>query len=145
VVAEVSELRLQRADRNALVRLRTEAPSEAFYRLAWREAPLPDAVGGLPEGGWVVVGARGAMAAALCARLPNSVLTTTTDLPAALAEAGKVAGIVCLWEAGAEEAPPATALRVATEGLSVVKALAGRTPPVRLWWVTEAAVAVREG
>lgn len=144
VLAEVTGLRVQRADRDALRRTTTEVTSEAFYRLAWQEAPLPDTAGALPEGSWLVVGESGATATALCARLPNSVLIATADIQAAFEGAGKVAGVVCLWEAGANEATPATALRVATDGLSAVQALASRAP-VRLWWVTEAAVAVRDG
>jgi NAD(P)-dependent dehydrogenase (short-subunit alcohol dehydrogenase family)/RimJ/RimL family protein N-acetyltransferase/acyl carrier protein len=52
--------------------------------------------------------------------------------------------VVCLWETRADEAVPAAAQRVATDGLAVVQALRGRSP-VRLWWVTTGAAAVEPG
>jgi acyl transferase domain-containing protein len=144
VVAQVTELRLQRADRDALRRGTAEAPPEAFYRLEWREAPLPEALPVRPEGSWVVVAAPGSeLAAMLTARLGQSVLTEPNGLAATLAAASSVAGVICLWESRAEEVP-AAALRVATEGLLVVQALQNRAP-VRLWWATTGAVAVEPG
>jgi acyl transferase domain-containing protein/acyl carrier protein len=148
VIAEVKELRLQRANREILQRGATLAPAAALdqlaWQLAWQEAPLPDASTTPVAGTWVVVAAAGsAAAAALAARLVRSVVTEPLGLAAALALAAPVAGVICLWEAGAD-AIPAAAQRVATEGLAVVRALQGG-PPARLFWVTTGAVAVNTG
>ncbi len=145
VLVEVTDLRLRPADREALRRVNGEPPIEAFYQLSWREAPLPAAARTQGDGIWVVVAApASAAAAALEARLASCVVTEPAGLAATLAGATSVAGVVCLWEASAGEAPPATALRVATLGLAVVRALLDRAP-VRLWWVTPGAVAVHGG
>jgi acyl transferase domain-containing protein/acyl carrier protein len=159
VVAEVSGFSVRRAPREAFLARDAGASGGALYRLSWRESPLPAnenpgaarSEGADPNenegaaGTWIVVGAAGsASALALSARLPHGVLTEPSGLAAVLATEASVAGVVCVWEARAEEAPPATALRVATEALSVVHALLGRAP-VRLWWVTSATVPVHEG
>ncbi|WP_437873438.1 SDR family NAD(P)-dependent oxidoreductase [Sorangium sp. So ce363] len=144
VVVEATGMRFQRADREALRRVSAEAPPEAFYRLEWRESLLADAPAGRPEGSWIVVAAAGsAAAAALAARLGRCVVTEPAGIEAALAGGAPAAGVVCLWEAGAKEEPPAAAQRVASEGLAVVQALQGGAP-LRLWWVTTSAVAVED-
>ncbi len=145
VLAEVSELRLQRADRAALGRVRTETLVETFYRLDWREVPLPEGAGPSLQGRWVVVAAAdSAAAAALATRLGSVVVTQPSGLGAALARASSIAGVVCLWERGTKEDTVSTAQRVAAEGLLVVQALLGRGP-VHLVWVTTGTVAVEPG
>jgi polyketide synthase 12/epothilone polyketide synthase D len=84
VVVEVTGLRLQRADREALRRVNVEAAAEAFYQLEWREVPLPDVPVGRLEGWWVVVAtAESAAAASLAARLENCLVTEPSGLRSA--------------------------------------------------------------
>src|SRR5262249_51895457 len=99
VLAGVTELRVRHTQREALGGAQAEAGAEAFYQLAWHEAPLADPVGALPEGSWVVVATAGSVAAtALAARRVDTVVTEPTDLETALAGMAKVADVVCLWE-----------------------------------------------
>ena len=145
VVAEVSELRFQHADRRALRTGTADALDEAFCRLSFRKAPLLDAPGAPPEGVWVVVGGAGSTAAAqLSARLGSSVSTEPSHLAAVLAQSAPIAGVICLWEADPTIGIPTAAQQVAIDGLTVVQTLQGRAK-VRLFWVTQGAVAVQEG
>nr|WRX36515.1 hypothetical protein [Cystobacterineae bacterium] len=142
VVAEVKALRFRQADREALRRANHEAPSEAFYRLEWRETLLAEVQAPRAEGNWVVVAGAGShLAAELVERLGRGVVIEPSGLTTALKAESAIAGVVCLWEGGAGEEAPVAAHRVAVEGLAVVQALQERAP-VRLWWVTPGAVAV---
>ncbi len=139
VVAQVADLRLQRVNMQAL---RTEAPSEAFYRLDWRQTKLVSKTETAHAGIWVVVAiASSRLAVALSARLSPVLRTDAAGLGTTLDHLANVAGVVCLWEPGADEPIPSAAQRLATEALSVVQALQGR-PPMRLWWVTTHAIAI---
>ena len=139
VVARVIGLRLQPASRAAL-----QAVDGAVHRLEWREVGSPDGVIAADRR-WIVVAAEGSgIAAGLVAGLGRHVRTSPSGLAAALdAEAGP-AGVICAWDVDDGEHVPAAALRVASEGLAVVQALAGRAGH-RLWWVTRGAVAVTPG
>nr|WP_246357067.1 non-ribosomal peptide synthetase/type I polyketide synthase [Pyxidicoccus fallax] len=142
VVAEVKELRFRQADKEALRRVKRDAPVEAFYRLEWRETPLAEAPPVRAEGSWVVVASpESSLASELVARLGRGVVVPPSGVAAALAAESAVAGVVCLWQGRTGEAAPVAAQRVAAEGLAVVQALRGGKP-VRLWWVTPGAVAV---
>src|SRR5262249_30926990 len=140
--AKVTDMRLQRADRRALQRGRAGTPSGALYRLDWRQTPLTTMPPTRPAGAWVVVAGAGSKAAIeLSAQIKGCILTDPAGLGAALDSLASGAGMVCLWEAHAEETTPIAAQRIATEGLSVVQALRGRAP-ARLLWVTRGAIAV---
>jgi acyl transferase domain-containing protein/NADPH:quinone reductase-like Zn-dependent oxidoreductase/acyl carrier protein len=144
VVAEVTDLRFQRADPKALQRRSAQAPVDAFYQLEWREAPLPDVPQNPAPESWVVVANVGSEhAAALSERLGRCTVVEPAGLEVAVA-ASPGAGVICLWEARADEPTPVAAQRIAIEGLAVVQALSSR-PPVQLWWVTFGAVAVEPG
>ena len=144
VLAEVTGLRLQRADREKLRRSQPAFGDEAFFALKWQNAPLPPAPAAQLDGLWIVVSdSESAAAAALSTRLARWVRCAPAELAGALAASSPVAGIVCLWESGSEPVA-AAAQRLAADCLQVVHALHGGTP-VRLWWVTTGAVAVYEG
>jgi polyketide synthase 12/epothilone polyketide synthase D len=145
VVAEVEGFVTRRAPRELVIREVTAGRFDAFWRLDWSEAALPDSVAAQPQGSWVVVAAAGSTAAAtLAARLGHSTLTEPSGLGAALEEVSEAAGVVCLWEAAADERMPDAAQRLAAEGLSVVKAMQ-RHGRVRMWWVTTGAMPVASG
>ncbi len=135
VVAEVEGFALRRAPREVFLRQESAAATPGLLRIEWRDAPLTATPRTRREEAWVIVAAPGSpRAEALGARLDRSVVTDPAGLPAALAHAGgPVAGVVCLWEAGSAEEAPEAAQRLATEGLSVARALLGRAPAPLVW------------
>jgi acyl transferase domain-containing protein/acyl carrier protein len=142
VVAEVEGFATRRAPRDLFLHQESTA---SLFQLEWPEAPLTAAPPTRHKECWVVVAAPGSQAAAdLGARLDRCVVTDPAGLGAALVKAQPLAGVVCLWEARADEEVPEAAQRVATEGLSVARALRSRAP-ARLWWVTTGTVAVEPG
>ncbi|WP_437917387.1 SDR family NAD(P)-dependent oxidoreductase [Sorangium sp. So ce302] len=158
-VAELSGVRFKRADAAALRRAMTAAPLEDLYAITWQERrPAGDETG--PSGAWVLL--RGpeedvALARALEARLRSAGAHCTTAEVAR--EAGAIAamldgagperlqGVVCLWGGGAGASTAERAEAASLEALAVVQALSRREDkaPPRLFWVTEAAQAVRPG
>ncbi len=145
VVAQILGLQLQRADRQALQRARTEASSEAFYRLEWRQTPLVSGSVSMPAGTWVIVASADFKPAAfLMTQFADCVLTEPAELAMTLDDLVHVTGVVCLWEPGPDESIPEAAQRLAADALSVIQTLQGRTS-IRLWWVTTNAMGVFPG
>ncbi len=144
VIVEVEGFAVRRAPRELFLRRDTRAQADCFYRLLWQPLPPPDLSAPPPEGSWLVVAASGApAAAALSARLAGSLCVEPAGLAAALEGISAATNVVCLWETDTDESPPVGAQRVANEALTVLRALLGRAA-TRLWWVTTAAVAVKE-
>jgi len=142
VVAEVARLRLRRADLASLRGADTAIVPDAFYRIEW---PAVEArAKGKPSAARIAVAAVGdrVAAATLVDELRASGTSAELVEVARLNEAHAAEQVICLWDATGDAD---TALRIATEGLAVVKALARRAAAPRLWWVTRSAVAVAPG
>ncbi|MCX4246643.1 type I polyketide synthase [Paraliomyxa miuraensis] len=143
VVAEVEGFVSRRAPRSTFLRGDSQASADAFYRIDWQEARegTDGEVAPLP-GRWIVVAEAGSSRAArLATALERCVQVEPEQLEAALARHDEPAGVVCLWDARSTETVPQTALRVASEGLSIIAALREHPGTAsRTWWVTSAAV-----
>ncbi|WP_269749936.1 type I polyketide synthase [Polyangium fumosum] len=159
VLAEVTGVRLKRAEAAALRHAEGGAPSGWLYSLAWQEVKAPDDTG-LSAGTWLVLTAGSALGEALAASLRATgahcvavslgadVTTSAAEAlgPALDASGSALQGVVCLF--GAERTlADATADRVSAltaAALTLVQALGTRraASAPRLFWVTAGAQAV---
>ncbi len=140
VIAEVGRLHLRRADPASLRQPDTAVAPDAFYRLEWPVVEAPSPTKAPQAGRWAVVtfAARRVEAGLLDALRAGGAMAEPIEV-ARLPQAAAVDHVVCVWDA---ESDAEAALRVATEGLAAIRALAGRKQPPRVWWVTRGAVAV---
>jgi hypothetical protein len=139
VVAEVGRLRLRQADLTALGRQGAVAVPDAFQRLEWPVVDAPAAAKPPKASTWaVVIGDDPAAASTLADALRGSGaacdLVAIENLHGANAE-----HVVHVWSA---ETDAEAAIRDATVGLAIARALLGRKEATRLWWVTRGAVGV---
>ncbi|HEX4446239.1 MAG TPA: acyltransferase domain-containing protein, partial [Polyangiaceae bacterium] len=145
IIAEVAHLTLRRADPRAIGRLEAASVPDAFYRLDWQTTPAPARAASPSDRAhsWAVVSfgdSTRAVALAVAMRdlgVPCDSHDVSEVGPALAAE-----HLLCVWNGAGG---PGAAMRNATEGLALVRAVAGRTNPPRLWWVTHEAVAVTAG
>jgi len=140
VIAEIDRLTLRRRDPSAIERHDAAPLADAFYRLDWQASQAP----GLAKatGTWAVVsmgdGSRvGGLADALRALEANCQTVDVAELSSVAAQ-----NVVCVWSG---DGGPGAAMGAAIDGLAIVRALADRKDPPRLWWVTTCAVAVAAG
>ncbi|XXX73393.1 SDR family NAD(P)-dependent oxidoreductase [Sorangium sp. So ce134] len=165
VLAELTGVRLKRAQAGSLRRTDEKAKAALLHQLAWQQVTTAEGAKE-PSGTWLVVTGGSALGEALRTRLEaagarcvavdlggeavwRSAESLRSVLDALDAGGARLEGVVCLWGAAraAEQAPPDRAEALAVAALHGVQALAARqasTAP-RLWWVTEGAQAVRPG
>jgi len=115
-----------------------EHVSESFYNLNWKRLDgLPDVA---TSGRWLlVVFDDPASADTLSRGLSSAGATVEKTKLTELATATAADHVVCVWE---DLGTAQTALRVASEGLAVIRALAKNGMSTRLWWVTRGAVSI---
>jgi acyl transferase domain-containing protein/NADPH:quinone reductase-like Zn-dependent oxidoreductase/NAD(P)-dependent dehydrogenase (short-subunit alcohol dehydrogenase family)/acyl carrier protein len=143
VLVEVGGVRMRQADLASLGRPDAEAVPDAFHRLEWPVVDAPARPKPPPAGRWAVVvegerAAASALADALRAAGASAEEVDVAKLHDAVAD-----HVVCVWDGGAGDAE--AAIRAATAGLAVARAVMGRKEPPRLWWVTRGAVGVSAG
>jgi acyl transferase domain-containing protein/NAD(P)-dependent dehydrogenase (short-subunit alcohol dehydrogenase family)/acyl carrier protein len=115
--------------------------SHAIHCVDWVNAP-PSEPGRL-EGRWLVVG-EDELARGLAERLVAAGVRCERKEASRIGEGLPADHVVCVWSSRPGEAAASVALRVATEALGCVQALASAsrtTAPPRLVWVTTGAVA----
>ena len=141
VIAQVEGLRLRRGEISAARAARGTLP-DAFYRLDWTATDAPPPRASTAVARWAVVSigdrdAAGRIADALRAGGSTTEVVTLDALRGTRAQ-----HVVCAWEPRHDAEG---ALRAATEGLAIFRALADRKEPTRVWWITRGAVAVQAG
>src|SRR5262249_2288922 len=118
---------------------------DALHRVDWIAQAQPQAAGAALEGRWVVVSDG---SSALAQRLTEALVArgaSPTHVDAAhLRDALPAGHVVCVWDAH-EESVPEAAVRFASEGLAIAKALVeAPSKGQRLWWVTRGAIAASD-
>jgi acyl transferase domain-containing protein/acyl carrier protein len=141
VVAQVEGLRLRRGDISAARAARGALP-DAFYRLDWTATDAPTATAPAASARWAVVSIGDREAAGRIADALRAAGSTTEVVTLDALRGTRAQHVVCAWEPRHDAEG---ALRAATEGLAIFRALADRKEATRLWWITRSAVAVQAG